>query len=179
MINEALFPSEAEKESLLSILEKVDHELDMNIDNYTQDLLVSNLDLLLNYLNRYYGRQFITRRSLNRDVVADLEAFLLDYINSDRIKEEGLPTVALCAERMNYSSHYLSDLLKKETGRTTQEHIHHHLFEKAKTLLLGTDMTVNEVAYELGFDYPHYFSQTFKKKTGYSPKEFKMLKGSS
>lgn len=179
MINEALFPSDAEKESLLSIMEKIDGELNMNIDNYTQDLLVSNLDLLLNYLNRYYGRQFITRSSVNRDTVSRFETFLLDYINSGKIKEAGLPTVAFCAEKMNYSSHYLSDLLKKETGKTTQEHIHHQLFEKAKTLLLGTDMTVNEIAYELGFEYPHYFSQTFKKKTGYSPKEFKAIKGIS
>jgi AraC-like DNA-binding protein len=168
-VNEALFLSSKEREILVSVINKIDQELNANIDDFTEDLIVSHLGLLLNYLKRFYTRQFITRKNENLHVVIRFESFLLCYIQSGRLKRDGIPSVSYCAEQMNYSDHYLSDLLKKETGKTTHEHIFYQVFEKAKSLLLGSDMTINEIAYELGFDYPHYFSRLFKKKIGVNP----------
>lgn len=167
--SEALHLSEHEKQTLFSILKQMEAEYNTNIDHYSHDLLISNIELLLNYCKRFYGRQFITRTNQNKDIIVKFEEFINDYINSKSLKEAGPPSVKYCAEKMNLSPNYFSDLLKSETGKSTQEHIHYYLLEKAKNMLVNTDASVNEIAYELGFEYPQYFSKLFKKKTGLSP----------
>lgn len=167
--NEALHLSDLEKTTLLSILKQMENEYNTNIDHYSHDLIISNIELLLNYCKRYYGRQFITRTNQNKDIIVRFETFISNYLNSDLIKNEGLPTVKYCAEKMNLSTNYFSDLLKSETGKNAQEHIHDHLLEKAKNMLVNSNITINEIAYELGFEYPQNFSKFFKKKTGMTP----------
>jgi AraC-like DNA-binding protein len=167
--NEALHLSEQEKLTFLSILKQMENEYNTNIDHYSHDLIISNIELLLNYCRRFYGRQFITRTNQNKDVIVRFEEFVTDYFNSQKLKNDGIPTVKYCAEAMNLSPNYFSDLLKCETGKNTQEHIHYHLLEKAKTILVNSDKNINEIAYELGFEYPQSFSKFFKKKVGVSP----------
>jgi AraC-like DNA-binding protein len=167
--NEALHLSEQEKQTLLSILKQMENEYNTNIDHYSHDLIISNIELLLNYCRRFYGRQFITRTNQNKDVIVRFEEFIRDYFDSPELKINGLPTVKYCAEEMHLSPNYFSDLLKSETGKTTQEHIHYHLLEKAKTRLLNSNLGINEIAYELGFEFPQNFSKLFKKKVGISP----------
>jgi len=167
--NEALHLSDHEKQTLLSILKQMEKEYNTNIDHYSHDLIISNIELLLNYCKRYYGRQFITRTNQNKDILVRFETFISDYFNSGQLKNNGLPTVKQCAEKMNLSPNYFSDLLKSETGKNAQEHIHYHLLEKAKTLLKNSNRTINEIAYELGFEYPQNFSKLFKKKVGTTP----------
>jgi AraC-like DNA-binding protein len=171
--NEALHLSEQEKQTLLSILKQMENEYNTNIDHYSHDLIISNIELLLNYCRRFYGRQFITRTNQNKDVMVRFERLMTDYFNSHKLKNNGIPTVKYCAEAMNLSPNYFSDLLKSETGKNTQEHIHYHLLEKAKALLVSSDKSINEIAYELGFEYPQSFSKFFKKKAGVSPTLFR------
>jgi AraC-like DNA-binding protein len=171
--NEALHLSEQEKQTLLSILQQMENEYNTNIDHYSHDLLITNIELLLNYCKRFYGRQFITRTNQNKDAIVQFEEFITDYFNSDKLKNHGIPTVKFCAEAMNLSANYFSDLLKSETGKNTQEHIHYHLLEIAKTKLLNSNLSINEIAYELGFEYPQNFSKLFKKKVGVTPTEFR------
>jgi len=167
--NEALHLSEQEKQTFLSILKQMENEYNTNIDHYSHDLIISNIELLLNYCKRFYGRQFITRTNQNKDAIVRFEEFITGYFNSSELKNNGIPTVKYCAEAMNFSPNYFSDLLKSETGKNTQEHIHYHLLEKAKTLLITSDLSVGEIAYELGFEYPQNFSKLFKKKVGTTP----------
>lgn len=171
--NEALHLSGEEQQTLLSILKQMENEYNTNIDHYTHDLILSNLELLLNYCRRFYGRQFITRTNQNKDAIARFEQLMRDYFNSSEIRDNGLPTVKYCAEAMNLSPNYFSDLLRSETGKNTQEHIHFHLLEKAKTLLVNSEKNINEIAYELGFEYPQNFSKLFKRKVGITPTEFR------
>lgn len=172
---EALHLSDKEKETLYDCIQKIETELKENIDNHSQTLIVSNIELLLNYCQRYYGRQFITRNHSNRDVVSQVEQILLEYFGSDDLKQNGLPTVSYLAGKVNLSPNYLSDLLKKETGMNAKDQIHHHLIEEAKNILLGSNKSISEIAYELGFEYPQYFSKLFKQKTGNTPQEFRAL----
>ena len=167
--NEALHLSDHEKQTLLSILKQMEKEYNTNIDHYSHDLIISNIELLLNYCKRYYGRQFITRTNQNKDILVRFETFISDYFNSGQLKNNGLPTVKQCAEKMNLSPNYFSDLLKSETGKNAQEHIHYYMLEKAKTLLKNSNRTITEIAYELGFEYPQNFSKLFKKKVGTTP----------
>ncbi len=171
--NEALHLSMDEKQILLNILKQMEQEYNTNIDRYSQDLIISNIELLLNYCNRFYGRQFITRTNQNKDIIARFERFITGYFNSDNIQDKGIPTVKYCAEAMNLSPNYFSDLLKSETGKNVQEHIHYHLLEKAKTMLVNSNMSVSEIAYALGFGYSQNFSKLFKKKVGVSPGAFR------
>lgn len=167
--NEALHLSQKEKKTIWDCIEKIIQEYSQNIDTHSQTLINSNIELLLNYCTRFYGRQFITRTNHNKDTITKLEEYLHDYFSSDKAKLKGLPTVGLCAEELSLSSHYLSDLLKKETGKNTQEHIHYFVIELAKNRLLGSTETISEIAYGLGFEYPSYFTKIFKAKTGLSP----------
>jgi len=171
--NEALHLSDQEKHILLSILKQMENEYNTNIDHYSHDLIISNIELLLNYCKRFYGRQFITRTNQNKDVIVRFEEFITEYFKSDKLKNNGLPTVKNCAAAMNLSPNYFSDLLKSETGKNTQEHIHYFLLDKAKTLLVNSDKSINEIAYELGFEYPQSFSKFFKNKVGIAPSIFK------
>jgi len=170
---EALHLSEKEKQILFDCIQKIEQELEENIDTHSQNLIVSNIELLLNYCARYYGRQFITRKNANTDVVAQIERLLQEYFRSEALRQKGLPTVKYLAEQVHLSPNYLSDLLKKETGINAQDHIHHQLIEEAKIILLNSNSTVGEVAYSLGFEYPQYFSKLFKQKTGVTPLEFR------
>ncbi|NOU59996.1 helix-turn-helix domain-containing protein [Marinifilum caeruleilacunae] len=174
-VNEALHLSDQEKTNLFELLNRIQDEYSINLDNYSNDLILSSLELFLNYCNRYYGRQFITRSSHNKDVLSQLESLLKDYFNTDKAELSGIPTVKYCAEQLHFSPNYLSDLIKKESGRSVQEHIHYRLIEKAKTKLLSTTNSVSEIATQLGFEYPQYFSKIFKSKTGVSPVEYRNM----
>lgn len=171
---EALHLSDKEKQTLYDCVQKIETELQENIDSYSQNLIVTNIELLLNYCLRYYGRQFITRKNTNSSTVSQIESLLKNYFKSD-IKVSGLPTVKYLADRVHLSASYLSDLLKKETGMNAQDHIHYYLIEEAKTILLNSDNSISEIAYSLGFDYPQYFSKLFKQKTGQTPIEYRNL----
>jgi AraC-like DNA-binding protein len=172
--NEALHLSEMEKQTLLSILKQMENEYNTNIDHYSHDLIVSNIELLLNYCRRFYGRQFLTRTNQNKDAIVRFEEFITEYFNSHELKNKGIPSVKYCAEKMHLSPNYFSDLLKSETGKNTQEHIHCRLLEKAKTLLVSSNLSINEIAYELGFGFPQSFSKFFKNKAGVSPTLFRV-----
>lgn len=173
--NEALHLSDDEKSTLFSIIERIKEEYETNIDAFSQNVLVSNIELLLSYIERYFSRQFITRKSQNSDLLSNFEQLIKEYFNSDMIHEKGLPTVQYFSTKLHLSSSYLSDLLKKETNQNTQELIHYHLIEKAKDLLHNSKISVSEVAYQLGFEHPPYFSRLFKKKTKMSPSEYRSL----
>lgn len=171
--NESLHLSEQEKQILLSLLKQMENEYNTNIDQYSNELIISNIELLLNYCKRFYGRQFITRTNQNKDLLSDFENYLTEYVKSDKLKNFGIPSVKQCAKAMNLSANYLGDLLKNETGKNAQEHIHYFVLEQAKNLLLGSDKRINEIAFDLGFEYPQNFSKLFKKKLGISPTDFR------
>lgn len=171
--SEALHLSEKEKQILYDCIQKIETELQENIDSHSQNLIVTNIELLLNYCSRYYGRQFITRKSSSSNTLSQVENVLKDYFRSNQLKETGLPTVKYLADQVHLSASYLSDLLKKETGMNAQDHIHYYLIEEAKNILLNTDCSVGEIAYSLGFEYPQYFSKLFKQKTGQTPVEYR------
>jgi AraC-like DNA-binding protein len=171
--NEALHLSEKEKTTLHDIVKKIDLELSENIDKHSQTLIVSNIELLLNYCSRYYDRQFITRKRANSDYLVKFENLLNNYFQSPESIKKGLPTVRYCADNLYLTPNYLSDLLKKETGMNAQEHIHNYIIEESKTILLNSNHSVGEISNELGFEYPHYFSKLFKTKTGMTPIEYR------
>ncbi|HEX8018770.1 helix-turn-helix transcriptional regulator [Mucilaginibacter sp.] len=173
--NEALHLSEKEKTVLFDIVQKIDAELFENIDKHSQTLIVSNIELLLNYCTRYYDRQFITRKHVNKDILSKVENELQEYIQSPLLSKKGLPTVKLLADKMHLSANYLSDLLKRETGMNAQDRIHYYLIEEAKNLLLSSNKSVSELAYSLGFEYPQYFSRLFKQRVGQTPNEYRSL----
>ncbi|NJM93399.1 MAG: helix-turn-helix transcriptional regulator [Cytophagales bacterium] len=170
--SEALHLSEKEKQTLYDCVLNIKNELQENIDDYSQRLIISNIDLFLNYCSRYYGRQFITRKNANHDTVTQIENLLQEYFSKENTK---LPTVKYLAERVHLSPSYLSDLLRKETGMNAQGHIHYILINEAKNKLLSTNKSVSEIAYSLGFYYPPYFSKLFKQKTGKTPVEYRNI----
>ncbi|MCD9015606.1 helix-turn-helix domain-containing protein [Parachryseolinea silvisoli] len=174
-VSEALHLSEKEKATLCDCVLKIENELQENIDTHSQNIIVSTIELLLNYCTRFYGRQFITRESTHNSVVAQIEKMLREYFKRNDIHGQGLPTVKHLAEQVHLSPSYLSDLLKKETGKNAQDHIHFYLMEEAKSILLSTDKSVSEIAYSLGFEYPQYFNKLFKQKTGKTPVEFRSM----
>lgn len=174
-ISESLHLSEKEKQILYDCVLKIEAELNENVDVHSQSIIVSLIELLLNYCSRFYGRQFITRKSSNHVVVAQVERLLSEYFRAGDISEKGLPTVKYLAGQVHLSPGYLGDLLKKETGKTAQDHIHFYLIEEAKNILLNTDKSIGEIAYSLGFEYPQYFNKLFKMKTGKTPMEFRNL----
>ncbi len=172
-VHEALHLSHDEREALTEITSKIKREYSQNIDRHSQKLIVANIELLLDYCTRYYDRQFYTRSNLNQDFVSKFEQVLSDYFQSDKPLELGLPTVTYCGEAMRMSPAYLSDLLKKETGRSARQHIQDALVDRAKTMLLGGEDQVSQIAYTLGFEYPQHFSKLFKAKTGMSPVSYR------
>jgi AraC-like DNA-binding protein len=174
-MSESLHLSEKEHQILHDCVLKIEGELKENIDVHSQAIIVSTIELLLNYCTRFYGRQFITRKSSHNTVVVQVQKILTDYFKQQDISEKGLPTVKYLADQVYLSPGYLSDLLKKETGKNAQDHIHYYLIEEAKNLLLGTDRSVGEIAYALGFEYPQYFNKLFKQKTGKTPVEFRSM----
>ena len=174
-VSEALHLSDEEQRTLTDLVGKIQKENEQMIDRHSQDLIISNIKLLLDYCTRYYDRQFYTRSNLNKDLVSKFEWLLSDYYSTQKQLKCGVPTVKYCGEEMAMSSHYLSDLLKKETGRNAQDHICHFLIERAKNQLLSTEESISQVAYGLGFEYPNHFSKLFRSKTGQSPSEYRSL----
>ena len=171
--NEALHLSEDERNHIEELRDKIEYEYSHNLDSHSLNLINSNLELLLDYCLRYYDRQFLSRTDLNQDLISKFEKILKAYYKTSQEYELGLPSISYCANELNLSPKYLSDLLKKETGKAAQEHIHLFIIEKAKNILLNSKNSVSEVAYLLGFDYPQHFSNLFKSKTGSSPSEFR------
>lgn len=174
-VNEALHLSEDELGTIEEILAKIEKEYSQNLDKHSQNLIISNIELLLDYCTRFYDRQFYTRSNMNSDIVSKFERYLKAYYQSEAVFELGLPSVQYMAGKLNLTSSYLSDLLKKETGKTAQEHIHLHIVNKAKNNLLNSARSISEIGYELGFEYPQHFSNLFKSKTGVTPSEFRSL----
>lgn len=171
--NEALYLSEKEKITISEVFEHILQELNGRIDDFSQDVIISHIEVLLNYSNRFYKRQFLTRKASNNDLLTELEGILNKYFNDEKALEKGPPTVAYLADRLNLSARYLSDMLRMLTGQNTQQHIQDKLIEKAKNYLSLDHLTVAEIAYHLGFEHPQSFSKIFKKKTNQTPVEFK------
>lgn len=172
-IHEALHLSEKEEAMITGIMQNIDQEYRSVIDTYSQDVIVSHSELLLNYCNRFYNRQFLTRKNANNSLLVNLEEILTDYFITDKVQKHGLPTVHYISEQLKVSPNYLSDMLRTLTGTSTQQHIHNKLIEKAKEILTTTNLTVSEIAYQLGFEYPQSFNKLFKSKTDLSPLEFR------
>lgn len=172
-INEALFLSEKEELMMIDLLKNIQREYQLNIDKFSQKIVISQLELLLNYAERFYERQFITRQISNHNVLSQLEMVLTDYFKEDNLIDKGLPTVQWVAESLNLSPNYLSSMLKSLTGQSTQQHIHDKLIAKAKEQLSTSLLSVSEIAYNLGFERPASFSKLFKNKTEVSPLEFR------
>jgi len=172
-VNEALFLSPKEEELLIGIMQRIDEECRANIDQFSQEVIIAQIELLLTYTERFYHRQFITRKIDNHQVVDRLEQVLSTYFDNEELLQKGLPTVTYIAEQLHISPNYLSGLLKVLTGQSTQQHIHEKLIEKAKEQLSTTALSVSQIAYRLGFEHPQSFSKLFKTKTALSPQEFR------
>nr|WP_202390731.1 helix-turn-helix transcriptional regulator [Flavobacterium sp. Sd200] len=172
-LNEALYLSDKEKEIIINIFTTIQNELSGSIDHFSQDIIVSQLEQLLNYSNRFYNRQFITRKIPNNDLVLKMETILSDYFNTQKTLLNGLPTVQYISDKLGVSSRYLSDMLRAHTGQSAQQHIHNKLIEEAKEVLSTTNLSIAEIAYKLGFEHPQSFNKIFKKKTTVSPVEFR------
>lgn len=173
--NEALHLSERERQIALDCFNKIDYELHQSVDKHSKKLVTSNIELFLNYCERFYDRQFITRDNTNRGILEKFEELLNTYFSSEKPKKLGLPSVAYFAEELHLSPNYFGDLMKKETGKSAQEHIQMKLIGLGKDHILNPDKRISQVAYELGFKYPQHFSRMFKNETGYSPNEFRSL----
>lgn len=172
-VNEALFLSDKEEAIIKQILENIKQEYHANMDQFSQDLIITQIELLLKYADRFYHRQFLTRKINNHQVLAQTDEFLNNYFQSNNLVDIGLPTVQMLATALHVSPGYLSSLLKVLTGQNTQQHIHNKLIEKAKEKLSTSNSTVSEIAYELGFEHSQSFSKLFKSKTNMSPLEFR------
>ena len=172
-VNEALHLSEKEEAIINGIIENMEQEYRSNIDNFSQSVIGSQLELLLNYSNRFYNRQFITRKKASSDLLIKLEDLLNEYFDRQNELQGGLPTVKYIADKLNVSPNYLSDMLRTLTGQNAQQHIHNKLIEKAKEALSTTSLSVGEIAYRLGFEHPQSFNKLFKNKTNVSPLEFR------
>jgi len=172
-VNEALFLSEKEEATIKNIIQNIQQEYHSNIDKFSKQIIISQIETLLNYAERFYNRQFITREKGNHQILDRLENLLAEYFISDILCKNGLPTVQFISEKLNISPNYLRGTLKMLTGQNTQQHIHNKLIEKAKERLSTTDLSVSEIAYELGFEHPQSFSKLFKSKTNFSPLEFR------
>ena len=172
-VHEALHLSEKEKSIIINIFKNIEDELQSTIDDFSQDVIVAQIELILNYSNRFYKRQFITRKAVSNDLLAKFENLMSDYFNDSTALMKGLPTVQYLADQLNVSPRYLSDMLRSLTGQNAQQHIHNKLIEKAKEILSISNSSVAEIAYLLGFEHPQSFNKLFKRKTNLSPLEFR------
>ncbi|QXP57755.1 helix-turn-helix transcriptional regulator [Cellulophaga sp. HaHa_2_95] len=172
-VNEALFLSEKEENIIIELLKNIQREYQSNIDKFSQNIIISQIELLLNYAERYYERQFITRKISNHQILIKLEQTLNNYFNNSETLINGVPSVSQISNDLNLSPNYLSSILKVISGQSTQQHIQNKVIEKAKEKLSTTELSVSEIAYELGFEYPASFSKLFKNKTNFSPIEFR------
>jgi len=172
-VNEALHLSEKEEDTIVSIFHSILQEYSSRIDNFSQDVIISHIEVLLNYSNRFYHRQFITRKNSKPDLLTKLETLLSDYFDKMDVSESGLPTVQYLAEQFSVSPNYLSDMLRTLTGQSAQQHIHNKLIEKAKELISTTSLSVSEIAFKLGFEHPQSFNRLFRNKTNLTPLEYR------
>ena len=173
--NEALHISDDEKKIIMDCLSKIQMELEHSIDRLSKRLIAGNIQLLLDYCLRFYERQFNTRAVVNKDILSRFESLLDDYFDNGRTRTEGLPTVKYFADKVFLSPNYFGDLIKKETGKTAQEYIQTRLIDAAKEMIAGSDKTMSQIAYELGFQYSQHFNRLFKKNVGYTPNEYRRL----
>lgn len=172
-VNEALHLSDKEEATITGIMQNIKQEYSANMDKFSRDVIIAQIELLLTYCERFYQRQFLTRNIISHQLLDRTEALLSQFFEDDTVSEKGLPTVQFIAEQLNVTPNYLSSLLKVLTGRSTQQHIHDKLIEKAKERLSTTNLSVSEIAFSLGFEHPQSFSKLFKTKTNYSPLEFR------
>ncbi len=172
-VNEALHLSPKEEKQIESIVKSIELEYQNNQDQFSKDIIISQLSTLLKYANRFYERQFLNRKEFSNDLREQFNQQLTNYFESGQLKQKGIPSIEEIAEKMSISQRYLSDTLKKETGKTTTEHLQLYLIDEAKNILLKPNTSISEIAYELGFEYPQYFSRVFKKKEGLSPSEYR------
>lgn len=173
--NEALHLSERERKIILDCFSKIQYELERAIDTHSKRLIVSNIEMVLNYCIRFYDRQFITRDNVHKGILEKFEVLLNDYYRSDKPQTIGLPSVAYCAGELNLSANYFGDLVKKETGKTAQEYIQSKVIDVAKEKIFDQSKSISQIANELGFKYPQHFTRLFKQKVGYSPNEYRGL----
>ena len=174
-VNEALHLSEQERQVVVDCLRRIRHELQHGVDRHSKTIIAMNIELLLDYCVRFYERQFITRNEVNRDILVRFENVLDEYFVSDRPQQIGLPSVGYCAGKLHLSPNYFGDLIKKETGRTAQEHIQMKLIDLAKERVFDTGKSISEIAYELGFKYPQHFTRLFKRIVGQTPNQYRMM----
>ncbi len=174
-INEALHVSERERLVVMESFNKIQYELEHSIDKHSKNLIVSNIELFLNYCVRFYDRQFLTRDNIHKDILTRFEELLDDYFQSDKPKSSGLPSVGYCAGQFNLSPNYFGDLVKKETGKTAQDYIQEKLIDVAKEKVFDISKSISEIAYEMGFKYPQHFTRLFKQRVGQSPNEYRLL----
>jgi AraC family transcriptional activator of pobA len=173
--NEALHVSEWERRIMLDCFSKIEYELEHAIDKHSKSLIVSNIELFLNYCVRFYDRQFITRDNVHKGILERFENLLNEYFHTDKPQTNGLPSVAWCASELNLSANYFGDLIKKETGKAAQEYIQSKVIDVAKERVFDQSKSVSQIAYELGFKYPQHFTRLFKQRVGQSPNEYRML----
>ena len=174
-VNEALHVSERERQVVLECFNKIQYELEHAIDKHSKTLIVSNIELFLNYCIRFYDRQFITRDTIQKDILVKFEELLDDYFQSEKSQTLGLPSVGYCAGQLNLSANYFGDLVKKETGKSAQEYIQEKLINVAKEKVFDISKSISEIAYEMGFKYPQHFTRLFKQRVGQSPNEYRSL----
>lgn len=174
-VKEALHLSNKERKVIISLLDKIQFELEQNIDRHSKKLIVANIKLFLDYCTRFYDRQFLTRETAHQNSLERFDTLLSNYFTSEKPRKEGLPSVRYFADELHLSANYFGDLVKKETGKSAQEYIQNKLIEVAKAKVFDLNKSVSEIAYELGFKYPQHFSRLFKQQVGYSPKEFRQL----
>ena len=172
-VNEALHMSERERQTIFNCFTEIEEELHHSIDKHSRSIITSNIEVLLNHCLRFYDRQFATRETINRDVLTRFEELMTGYFDSDKPEQIGLPTVAWCADQLHFSANYFGDLIKKETGKSAIEYIHLTVINRVKDLLASTNKTVSEIAYQVGFQYPHHLSRLFKKMVGCTPNEYR------
>jgi AraC family transcriptional regulator, transcriptional activator of pobA len=172
-VNEALFLSDREEKTMVNVLQNIEQEYNSNIDNFSEDVIIAQLELFLTYADRFYHRQFITRKISHHQILNRLEDLLNNYFNSSDITDKGIPSVQFIADELHISANYLSRMLQLLTGQSTKQFIHDKLIDLAKEKLSTTDLSVNEIAFELGFEHPQSFSKLFKNKTNFSPLEFR------
>ena len=173
---EALHLSNKEREKILVCFDNIENEIIQNIDRHSKKLIISNLELLLNYCTRFYDRQFITRENIGQGIIEQFEQHLNEYLRHEKLQEIGLPTVSFFAEKLNLSPNYFGDLIKKETGKSAIEYIHLKLLEYAKEKIMDKTKSISEISYQLGFKYPQHFTRLFKQKVGVAPNEYRSPK---
>lgn len=175
-VKEALHISQQERETIIDCLKKIDNEINASPDRHSNTIIASAIELFLNYCNRFYDRQFATRKAANKDILTRFENVLDGYFSSEKPQTMGTPSVAFCADQLHLSANYFGDLIKKETGRSAKDYVQNKIMDTAKAMLADNGRSISEIAYALGYQYPQYFSRAFKNVVGCTPKEYRTLR---